>query len=573
MREKLQTLPLAQLKELAKAQGIKGAGAMRKADLINELCRLAEQEEILKTAVVPPQMRNLNQDAKNTEGQESPRAEARGEGRSDGRGDSRADGRSDSRGDSRSEGRSDSQGEGRSEGRGENRGEGRGEARTDGRGESRGEGRSEGRGEARAEGRSDNRGESRGETRTDGRWDSRSDGRTARTAPRQPEVLTAQEVAELDSGIEANGILEVMPDGFGFIRCENFLPGDNDVYVAPSQIRRFNLKTGDIIVGNRRVKTAAEKFAALLYIRNVNGYPISVVERRPNFEDLTPIFPNQRLHMEVPGRSTTAMRVLDLLSPIGKGQRGMIVSPPKAGKTTLMKQVAQAVTTNHPDMHLIILLIDERPEEVTDIREAIHGPNVEVIYSTFDELPEHHKRVSEMVIERAKRLVEHKKDVMILIDSITRLARAYNLTVPPSGRTLSGGLDPAALHMPKRFFGAARNMREGGSLTILATALVETGSKMDDVVYEEFKGTGNMELILDRKLQERRVFPAVDIIRSGTRREDLLLTPDEQEAVYNMRRALNGLKSDEAAENILNMFAKTRNNGELVQLLKKQKIV
>ena len=569
MREKLQTLPLAQLKELAKAQGIKGAGAMRKADLINELCRLAEQEEILKTAVVPPQMRNLNQDAKNTEGQESARVEARGEGRSYGRGDSRADGRSDSRGDSRSEGRSDSRGEGRSEGRGENRGEGRGEARTDGRGESRGEGRSEGRGEARAEGRSDNRGESRGETRTDGRWDSRSDGRTARTAPRQPEVLTAQEVAELDSGIEANGILEVMPDGFGFIRCENFLPGDNDVYVAPSQIRRFNLKTGDIIVGNRRVKTAAEKFAALLYIRNVNGYPISVVERRPNFEDLTPIFPNQRLHMEVPGRSTTAMRVLDLLSPIGKGQRGMIVSPPKAGKTTLMKQVAQAVTTNHPDMHLIILLIDERPEEVTDIKESVKGNNVEVIYSTFDELPDRHKRVSEMVIERAKRLVEHGRDVIILLDSITRLTRAYNLVVPPSGRTLSGGLDPAALHMPKRFFGAARNMREGGSLTILATALVDTGSRMDDVVYEEFKGTGNMELVLDRKLSEKRIFPAIDILKSGTRRDDLLLSKEEAEAVDILRKATNTMKPEESVEQILNLFAKTRTNKEFVESAKR----
>ena len=569
MREKLQTLPLAQLKELAKAQGIKGAGAMRKADLINELCRLAEQEEILKTAVVPPQMRNLNQDAKNTEGQESARVEARGEGRSDGRGDSRADGRSDSRGDSRSEGRSDSRGEGRSEGRGENRGEGRGEARTDGRGESRGEGRSEGRGEARAEGRSDNRGESRGETRTDGRWDSRSDGRTARTAPRQPEVLTAQEVAELDSGIEANGILEVMPDGFGFIRCENFLPGDNDVYVAPSQIRRFNLKTGDIIVGNRRVKTAAEKFAALLYIRNVNGYPISVVERRPNFEDLTPIFPNQRLHMEVPGRSTTAMRVLDLLSPIGKGQRGMIVSPPKAGKTTLMKQVAQAVTTNHPDMHLIILLIDERPEEVTDIKESVKGNNVEVIYSTFDELPDRHKRVSEMVIERAKRLVEHGRDVIILLDSITRLTRAYNLVVPPSGRTLSGGLDPAALHMPKRFFGAARNMREGGSLTILATALVDTGSRMDDVVYEEVKGTGNMELVLDRKLSEKRIFPAIDILKSGTRRDDLLLSKEEAEAVDILRKATNTMKPEESVEQILNLFAKTRTNKEFVESAKR----
>ena len=378
MREKLQTLPLAELKELAKAQGIKGGSAMRKAELIEALCTAAEQQEMIKTAVAPPVPK--------------PQGEIKS--------------------------------------------------------------------------------------------DDRSGGKQPRFTKdsRQTDSLTAQEVAELDSGIGANGILEVMPDGFGFIRCENFLPGENDVYVAPSQIRRFNLKTGDIIAGNRRVKTAAEKFAALLYIKNVNGYPISVIEKRPSFENLTPVFPNERLHMETTNKTTTAMRVLDLLSPIGKGQRGMIVSPPKAGKTTLLKQVAQAITTNHPDMHLIILLIDERPEEVTDIKESVVGDNVEVIYSTFDELPERHKRVSEMVIERAKRLVEHKRDVIILLDSITRLARAYNLVVPPSGRTLSGGLDPAALHMPKRFFGAARNMREGGSLTILATALVDTGSRMDDVI-------------------------------------------------------------------------------------------
>ena len=382
--------------------------------------------------------------------------------------------------------------------------------------------------------------------------------------------LTTQDMTELDSGIEANGILEVMPDGFGFIRCENFLPGENDVNVAPSQIRRFNLKTGDIIIGNRRIKAATEKFAALLYIKTVNGYPLSATETRPNFEDLTPIFPNQRLHMENPREKTTvAMRVLDLLAPIGKGQRGMIVSPPKAGKTTLLKQVAKAITTNHPDMHLMILLIDERPEEVTDIKEAIVGPNVEVIYSTFDELPERHKRVSEMVIERAKRLVEHGRDVIILLDSITRLARAYNLTVAPSGRTLSGGLDPAALHMPKRFFGAARNMREKGSLTILATALVDTGSRMDDVVYEEFKGTGNMELVLDRKLSEKRIFPAIDILKSGTRRDDLLLTKEEAEAVDIIRKATNSLKPDEAVEKILDLFAKTRNNREFVEMVKK----
>ena len=379
-------------------------------------------------------------------------------------------------------------------------------------------------------------------------------------------------ISNLDSGIMANGILEVMPDGYGFIRCENYLPGENDVYVSPSQIRKFNLKTGDIVAGNTRVKTQQEKFSALLYVSSVNGYHPSVAQKRKNFEDLTPIFPNRRIRLERPGCSV-AMRIVDLVSPIGKGQRGMIVSQPKAGKTTLLKEIAKSVTKGNPDMHLIILLIDERPEEVTDIKEAIVGENVEVIYSTFDELPEHHKRVSEMVIERAKRLVEHGKDVMILLDSITRLARAYNLTVPPSGRTLSGGLDPAALHMPKRFFGAARNMREGGSLTILATALVDTGSKMDDVVFEEFKGTGNKELVLDRKLSEKRVFPAIDIVKSGTRRDDLLLEPEEQEAVEIMRKAINGMRTDEAVENILNMFARTRNNQEYIHMVKKNRIV
>ncbi len=380
------------------------------------------------------------------------------------------------------------------------------------------------------------------------------------------------DIDKLDSGITAHGILEVMQDGYGFIRSANYLPGENDVYVSPSQIRRFILKTGDILEGNTRIKTQQEKFSALLYLSKINEMDPMKAMHRKNFEDMTPIFPNERLSLEC-GKTSTAMRIMDLMSPIGKGQRGMIVSPPKAGKTTLLKQVALSVQKNNPEVHLLILLIDERPEEVTDIRESIEGPNVEVIYSTFDELPEHHKRVSEMVIERAKRLVEHKKDVMILIDSITRLARAYNLTVPPSGRTLSGGLDPAALHMPKRFFGAARNMREGGSLTILATALVDTGSKMDDVVYEEFKGTGNMELVLDRKLSEKRMFPAIDILKSGTRREDLLLSKEEQEAVESMRRALNGLRPEEAVDNILNMFSRTRNNEELIQMVKKTKFI
>lgn len=551
MREKLETLPVSELREMAKAQGLKGTSAMRKAELVELLCNQAEKEQEAQAA-------KTAQEGKNSQESRGFRENSRGREPSVSY-----------------------------HGNGKNQENGRlGDARRNARPyERNGQGKPVQRAyapHAAAQGQGNGASSYSQGTQLQQNVPQPAQPQAASGEERQirGEVkndatgLSNQDLLELDSGIEAQGILEVMPDGFGFIRCENFLPGENDVYVAPSQIRRFNLKTGDIICGNRRVKSATEKFAALLYVRTVNGYPLSSTERRPNFEDLTPIFPNERLHMETPGvRTSVAMRVLDLLAPIGKGQRGMIVSPPKAGKTTLLKQVAKAVTTNHPDMHLMILLIDERPEEVTDIKEAIVGPNVEVIYSTFDELPERHKRVSEMVIERAKRLVEHGRDVIILLDSITRLARAYNLTVPPSGRTLSGGLDPAALHMPKRFFGAARNMREGGSLTILATALVETGSKMDDVVYEEFKGTGNMELILDRKLQERRVFPAVDIIRSGTRREDLLLTPDEQEAVYNMRRALNGLKSDEAAENILNMFAKTRNNGELVQLLKKQKIV
>ncbi len=375
----------------------------------------------------------------------------------------------------------------------------------------------------------------------------------------------------LDSGEEARGILEVMADGYGFIRSENYLPGDDDVYVAPSQIRRFGLKTGDIVVGNTRVKNPNDKFGALLFVRSINGLPPQEASRRKNFEDLTPIFPDEKLRLETPGGSI-AMRIMDMMCPVGKGQRGMIVSPPKAGKTTLLKDVAKSITKNNPEMHLLILLIDERPEEVTDIKESIEGEQVEVIYSTFDELPEHHKRVSEMVIERAKRLVEHGEDVTILLDSITRLTRAYNLTVQPSGRTLSGGLDPAALHMPKRFFGAARNMREGGSLTILATALIDTGSKMDDVVYEEFKGTGNMEMVLDRKLSEKRVFPAIDIPKSGTRRDDLLLEPFELEAINVLRKAFNGLKPEEAVEKCLDIFVRTRNNLEFIEMIQKIRI-
>ena len=374
---------------------------------------------------------------------------------------------------------------------------------------------------------------------------------------------SGQKLSDLDSGQKAHGILEVMADGYGFIRCENYLPGENDVYVAPSQIRRFNLKTGDVLRGSIRIKTQGEKFSALLYIDSINEHPPYDAVKRKKFEDLTPIFPNERLYLET-GSCSIPMRMVDLLAPIGKGQRGMIVSPPKTGKTTLIKQIAKSISQNYKDIKLIVLLIDERPEEVTDIKESIEGENVEVIYSTFDELPEHHKKVSEMVLERAKRLVEHKEDVVILLDSITRLARAYNLTVPPSGRTLTGGLDPAALHMPKKFFGAARNMREGGSLTILASALVETGSKMDDVVFEEFKGTGNMEIILNRRLSEKRIFPAVDIAKSGTRRDDLLLSKDEQEVVYSLHKELSGANAEEGLESMLDLFRRTKNNEEFI---------
>lgn len=546
MREKLQTLPLAELKELAKSQGLKGISTLRKAEIIELLCR--ENEAAAQSEAV------LQPDSGSSEGREAQS--------------------------SREPQSSKENGEPRDSGKPRD-----GRPQRDSSRQTRfvrqprtSYGQQNSREASRDSTESREPKESR-ESRETGdirdTRETRADVRESRPEPRSDTSgIAGQDMAELDSGIEANGILEVMPDGFGFIRCENFLPGENDVYVAPSQIRRFNLKTGDIIVGNRRIKAVTEKFAALLYIKTVNGYPLSATERRPNFEDLTPIFPNERLHMETRGeRNSVAMRVLDLLSPIGKGQRGMIVSPPKAGKTTLLKQVARAITVNHPDMHLMILLIDERPEEVTDIREAIVGPNVEVIYSTFDEQPDRHKRVSEMVIERAKRLVEHGRDVIILLDSITRLARAYNLTVAPSGRTLSGGLDPAALYMPKRFFGAARNMREGGSLTILATALVDTGSRMDDVVYEEFKGTGNMELVLDRRLSEKRIFPAIDILKSGTRRDDLLLNRQEAEAVDIVRKATNSLKPDEAVERILDLFSKTRNNYEFCEMVKKIRLL
>lgn len=383
--------------------------------------------------------------------------------------------------------------------------------------------------------------------------------------PQEPEIRLPEELQSIaDKGPPASGILELHPDGFGFLRTGNYLSGTDDVYVSQSQIRRFGMRTGDLVTGIRRARGERDKNAGLLFVSSVNGLRPSEIQRRDRFDDMTPIFPDQRIHLEVPGAST-AMRLVDLISPIGKGQRGMIVSPPKAGKTTLLKQIAKVITDTCPEIHLIILLIDERPEEVTDIREYIQGPQVEVAASTFDREPEQHRKLAEMVIERARRLVESHMDVVILLDSITRLARAYNLVVTPSGRTLSGGLDPAALNMPKRFFGAARNMREGGSLTILATALVDTGSRMDDVIYEEFKGTGNMELVLDRKLSERRIFPAVDILKSGTRRDDLLLSREEREVLDMIHRATNGNRPEESVERILDMFSRTRSNAELIR--------
>lgn len=536
MREKYETLSLTVLRELAKARGLKGITGLKKADLIN---RMVEEDEKLKGMQTETDKKPAQPDAVQAEREDFQKAGRQTQTRA-----------------AQPEWTENASRTVQQERAG----------RTEKMDKSDKSEWTERQEKAERQDRLERT------DRTD-RQDLQQGQNAPQTRMRRQEGDSRDEInSELDSGVTADGILEVMPDGYGFIRCENYLPGEHDVYVSPSQIRRFGLKTGDIVRGNTRIKTQGEKFSALLYITTINGYHPSIVAQRRNFEDLTPIFPNERMRLET-NRTTTSMRIVDLVSPIGKGQRGMIVSPPKAGKTTLLKQVAQAIKTNNPEIHLIILLIDERPEEVTDIKEAIEGGNVEVIYSTFDELPDHHKRVSEMVIERAKRLVEHKQDVVILLDSITRLARAYNLTVPPSGRTLSGGLDPAALHMPKRIFGAARNMREGGSLTVLATALVDTGSKMDDVIYEEFKGTGNMELVLDRKLSEKRVFPAIDIVKSSTRREDLLLDREEREAVDIMRKGINGLKADEAVETILNMFSRTNSNRDYIQLVKKRRVL
>ncbi len=369
---------------------------------------------------------------------------------------------------------------------------------------------------------------------------------------------TAFEKIESDDPV--GGVLEVLPDGYGFLRSNNYLSGPKDIYVSPSQIRRFNLKTGDKIFGKGRIPKEGEKFQALLYVQTVNGQPPDEAAKRKPFEHLTPIFPEEKIKLEINQRELS-MRIIDLIAPIGKGQRGMIVAPPKAGKTILLKKIANSISLNYPDVELIVLLIDERPEEVTDMQRSING---EVVYSTFDEVPEHHIKVAEMVLERAQRLVEQQKDVVVLLDSITRLARAYNLTIPPTGRTLSGGLDPGALHRPKKFFGAARNIEFGGSLTILATALVETGSRMDDVIFEEFKGTGNMELHLDRRLSEKRIFPAMDINKSGTRREDLLLSQRELESVWTIRKALSNQGTAEVTEVLINRLLGTKTNEEFI---------
>ena len=567
MREKLEALPLTELREIAKSRGLKRISTAKKADLIESLLALAEEEKKQNQPEHADMVKENSglQAETGTDSAPQERQESRPRNNRQGQGENRQNTRSQTTAGSRSIRTLPPAGRKTDAPRTEYP-----DTRVS-RPEMNGNDGQEARESAEDTARTD-ASYAGGADRTDGksseRQENRYDGRGQRMT--RPGGMSNEELQSLDSGVPAEGILEVMPDGFGFIRSANYLPGENDVYVSPSQIRRFNLKTGDIVLGSKRIKTGQEKFAALLYVNKVNGLPAYMAERRPNFEDLTPIFPNVRLHMETPG-GKPSMRIVDILSPIGKGQRGMIVSPPKAGKTTLLKQIAKAITVNHREMHLIILLIDERPEEVTDIKESIEGPNVEVIYSTFDELPEHHKRVSEMVLERAKRLVEHGKDVTILLDSITRLARAYNLTVAPSGRTLSGGLDPAALHMPKRFFGAARNMREGGSLTILATALVDTGSRMDDVVFEEFKGTGNMELVLDRKLSEKRIFPAIDILKSGTRRDDLLLSPEEREAVDIIRKATTDMRSEEIVERVLDLFARTRNNREFVEMVKKMR--
>lgn len=565
-KEQYSSLPLTELRAIAKARGLKSTTSLRKAQLIDRMVEEDQKEEAAEEARKKNvQAREEARPQKSSPVSEEPRQQKNSPVSEEPRQQKNSPVSEESRPQKR---RASEQTNRRRNSGGSRRSSGN-HRDTEAHRESEGSREQNGRSDFDSRREQDNHGQS--ENRRENTDNRRDSAENRREQNNRREQVRYTEISDLDSGEEVEGILEVLADGYGFIRSKNFLSGEDDVYVSPSQIRKFMLRTGDYLCGNTRIRSQNEKYSALLYVKSINGLPPEMNRDKTPFEDLTPVFPNERIHLERQGGSL-AMRIVDLISPIGKGQRGMIVSPPKAGKTTLLKEVAKSVLTNNPEMRVIILLIDERPEEVTDMKETVRGDNVEVVYSTFDDLPEHHRKVSEMVIEHAKRLVESGQDVIILIDSITRLARAYNQLVPPSGRTLSGGLDPAALHMPKRFFGAARNMREGGSLTILATALVDTGSKMDDVVYEEFKGTGNMELILNRKLQERRVFPAIDIAKSGTRREDLLLSREEMEAVNRMRRALNGLRAEEAGENIINMFAHTRTNADLVQLVRRQKV-
>ena len=548
MREKLETLPLSELRELAKQLGIRRTSGIRKADLIEQILQASEgqtgagnaeapsaesEADSAKASAEAPEAGLVEKPASKTRAKKSAAKKAEAEKAEPTEEKAPAEEKAAETTERRQNGR-----------------------RVTRRNAS--DQRQNGRRVTRS-----NNSEKNGERKDKDDRAERNDRGERASTERQPKN---PEQAVLDAGEPAEGILEIMQEGFGFLRGENFMSGDTDVYVSPSQIRRFGMRTGDVIAGIKKLPRGNEKFGALLYVNSINGRPADSVKGRPHFEDLTPIFPDKRIHLETPG-CPLSMRIVDLMSPIGKGQRGMIVSPPKAGKTTLLKQIAKSVLRNYPEMNMIVLLIDERPEEVTDFRESVTGEKVQVIYSTFDELPEHHKRVTEMVLERAKRLVETGEDVIILLDSITRLSRAYNLTVTPSGRTLSGGLDPAALYMPKKFFGAARNLREGGSLTILATALVDTGSRLDEMVFEEFKGTGNMELALDRRLSERRIFPAIDILKSGTRRDDLLLSAGEQRALEKLRRQTAGLKQDEATEQTLWYFMRTKTNAEALAMM------
>lgn len=589
MQENLSSLPLVKLRAMAKERGVKHIASTRKSELVEILQNLMEQEnrETTSVAAEPVQQESILNIQEEKEPKEVNTVREQGEfqnhagpadhGAENGTGNGTGNSAGNGTGNSAGNGTGNSAGNGAGNNAGNNAGANSGiRMRNNNRFNSNSNNGNEGYQQRSGRTYRMNR-NNMNDNRNNGEYRNNEDNRNNESGQNMSvdnnrrQAAKAEELESLDSGQIANGILEINPEGgYGFIRSENYLTGERDVYVSPSQIRRFNLKTGDMVQGAIRISQYNEKYPALLYINQINGEKPENAVKRPAFESLTPIFPDSRLQLETPG-CTNAMRMMNLFSPIGKGQRGMIVSPPKAGKTTLLKQIANAVKTNHPEVHIIILLIDERPEEVTDIKEYIEGPNVEVIYSTFDELPEHHKRVSEMVLERAKRLVEHGNDVMILLDSITRLTRAYNLTVTASGRTLSGGLDPAALHFPKKFFGAARNMRNGGSLTILATALVDTGSRMDDVVFEEFKGTGNMEIVLDRKLSERRVFPAIDLQKSGTRRDDLLLNAEEQEAMQIVRKNLNTMKPEEATERIINLMGRTKDCAKTVEVIRNMK--